>query len=505
MVKLNFLQPRLYAVKISFFSAVVISSLLFNTGTANAVCLADDPVNKNPIKPVIQKDATAKFRLVQVASGLVAPNWGIAAPGDTDHLFVTDTVGQLWAVNINTQTKVLVLNVAKRLVPLGLFGIGYDERGLLGVAFHPQYQQNGLFYTYTSEPVRKTEKTDFPLHGFPDVPVPDSRSVITEWKMLDPAAAQLQADVTSRRVVMRIDQPQFNHNGGALNFGKDGMLYIALGDGGNAEDEGDGHNPDIGNGQDRSTVLGKILRINPLLRSAPNGQYGIPATNPFTTATSAGGTAGCSDGICDEIWAYGFRNPYRFSFDSGSGALVVGDVGQYSVEEVDVVEKGGNYGWHFKEGRFFFQPNGANSGFISDTNCLGVDTTGLLDPIAQYDHLRSGATAEGIAIVGGFVYRGEAVPELKTTYVFGDYSQQFAQPLGRLFYINGKSLRSAAPNSRVIRELRIQNSENLGLAMFGFGQDAAGELYVLGNTTGVPSLTAAGKTGVVMKLVPTIP
>ena len=505
MMKLNFSRPRFSTAKFPYFSFIFLSSLLITTGTANAVCTIDDPVNLNPIKALIRKDASAKVRLVPVASGLVAPNWGIAAPGDRNHLFVTDTVGQLWAINPNNQHKNLVLNVSKLLVPLGLFGIGYDERGLLGVAFHPHYQENGLFYTYTSEPVRAAEQADFPLQGSPVIPVPDSRSVITEWKMVDPAAVRPQADFNRRRVLMRIDQPQFNHNGGALNFGKDGMLYISLGDGGQAEDEGDGHNPDIGNGQDRSTLLGKILRINPLLRDAPNGQYGVPATNPFAPATQGGGKLGCNDGLCDEIWAYGFRNPFRFSFDSGTGTLVAGDVGQYSAEEIDVVVKGGNYGWHIKEGRFFFQPNETNTGFISNTNCLQADTTGLIDPIAQYDHLRAGSIPEGIAIVGGFVYRGHAVPALKSKYVFGDYSQQFGQALGRLFYINGGNLQAESPDTRVIRELRIQNSENLGLALFGFGQDAAGELYVLGNTTGVPTLTDAGKTGVVMKLAPMEP
>ncbi len=505
MIKLNFLYPHFSAVKSSCFSYVLLSSLLLVVGTANAICTIDDPVNQNPIKAVIQKDASAKLRLVQVASGMVAPNWGIAAPGDSKHLFVTDTVGQLWAINPNTRHKNLVLNVSKLLVPLGLFGIGYDERGLLGVAFHPQYQENGLFYTYTSEPIRMTEQTDFPLHGSAVAPTPDSRSVITEWKMINPAAVRPQADSSSRRVLMRIDQPQFNHKGGSLNFGRDGMLYISLGDGGNADDEGDGHNPDIGNGQDRSTVLGKILRINPLLRDAPNGQYGVPATNPFAPAMQGGGNLGCSDGICDEIWAYGLRNPFRFSFDLRTGALIAGDVGQNMVEEIDVIVKGGNYGWYFKEGRFFFQANGENSGFISDSNCLGVDTAGLLDPIAQYDHLRSGSTPEGIAIVGGFVYRGHAVSGLKSDYVFGDYSQQFGQPLGRLFYIKGGKLQTGLSNTRVIRELRIQNSEGLRLALFGFGQDVAGELYVLGNTSGVPTLTDAGKTGVVMKLMPITP
>ena len=150
MIKLNFLYPHFSAVKSSCFSYVLLSSLLLVVGTANAICTIDDPVNQNPIKAVIQKDASAKLRLVQVASGMVAPNWGIAAPGDSKHLFVTDTVGQLWAINPNTRHKNLVLNVSKLLVPLGLFGIGYDERGLLGVIPETAFQHANILFARQS-------------------------------------------------------------------------------------------------------------------------------------------------------------------------------------------------------------------------------------------------------------------------------------------------------------------------------------------------------------------
>lgn len=501
MTKLVFAYRPLSKAKLLGCSMPLLALLIVPLPPARAVCSSDDPVNSNPIKRLIRKDDVAKATLVRVASGMVAPNWGIAAPGDGKHLFVTDTVGKLWAINLQTQRKNVVLDVTNFLVPLGLFGIGYDERGLLGVAFHPDYQENGLFYTYTSEPVRTDEPSDFPINDLAGTIVPDHRSVITEWKMDDPAANRPRAALNSRRVVMRIDQPQFNHNGGAVNFGKDRMLYITVGDGGRANDQGAGHNFDIGNGQDKSTVLGKILRINPLRHNAPNGQYGVPVSNPFAASEKRGGEQGCKDGECDEIWAYGFRNPYRFSMDSRTGALIGGDAGQNKVEEIDVVVKGGNYGWRFKEGRFYFLTDD-NGAFISDINCAKVDTEGFIDPIAQYDHLRSGSTPEGIAVLGGFVYRGQDIAALQGKYLFGDYSQQFAQPLGRLFYINGSRLKTAPSKNRVIRELRLQDQENLGLALFGFGQDANGELYVMGNTTGVPTLTDAGKTGVVMKLVP---
>ncbi len=418
----------------------------------------------NPIPAPIRK-AGAPIRLVTVATGLTAPNWGAAAPGHPGRLFVTDQDGPLWVIDLASGAKSVFLDVSARLVSLGVGGPGtFDERGLLGVAFHPEYMSNGLLYTFTSEPVG-------PPPDFSTIPpggTANCQSVIIEWEVPAPDDPNSVVDPASARVLLRIDKPQFNHNGGCIDFGPDGMLYISLGDGGAADDQGPGHSPQ-GNGQDPANVLGKILRIDPLGTNSANGQYGIPADNPFL------GQAG----VVPEIFALGFRNPFRFSFDMLTGQLLTGDVGQNDIEEVDVVMAGGNYGWRIKEGTFLFDPNGGGPGFVS-ANSPG-QPAGLIDPIAQYDH------DEGLAIIGGFVYRGSAVPSLRGRYVFGEFAQTFGND-GRLFFLQGGT----------VREFRLAGQRELGLSLLGMGQDAAGELYVLANGTGTPF----GKTGVVLRIEP---
>jgi hypothetical protein len=272
---------------------------------------------------------------------------------------------------------------------------------------------------------------------------------------------------------LRIDEPQFNHDAGALVFGPDGMLYIALGDGGAADDQGVGHVPG-GNGQEPGNILGTILRIDPNGSNSANGQYGIPADNPFVGM----------DGYLDEIFAYGFRNPFRFSFDMMSGEMYIGDVGQNDIEEIDIGVAGGNYGWRVKEGSFCFDPNGADRGFVF---ACGPDDApaDLIDPIAEYDH------DEGIAIVGGFVYRGNRIAELKGRYVFGDFLER-SSITGRLFYLQ--------QNNRIL-EFDLADRDALGMRVLGFGQDGNGEVYVLANETGTPF----GDTGVVLRIAPADP
>jgi glucose/arabinose dehydrogenase len=412
------------------------------------------------------------IQLETVAAGLTAPNWGTFAPGGTDRLFVTDQDGILWAIDLDTGDKSVFLDVSARLVALGVFGPdSFDERGLLGVAFHPDYMVNGLLYTYTSEPV--AGEADFST--MPDAEVANHQAVITEWQVPNPNDSDSVVDPNSARELLRVDEPQFNHNAGAVNFGPDGMLYIALGDGGGADDKDGqdflgapiiGHGC-VGNGADNNTVLGSVLRIDPRGDNSANGQYGIPSDNPFVGI----------DGV-DEIYAYGFRNPFRFSFDSLTGELYVGDVGQNDVEEIDLVVSGGNYGWNYKEGTFFFVANGNQPGYVTDVP-LDVPPD-LVDPIAQYDH------DEGLAVVGGFVYRGSSIAPLVGRYVFGDFAQTFSND-GRLFYLD---------QSNQIREFPLVDQAELGLSLLGFGQDALGEVYVLGNGTGTPF----GDTGVVLRI-----
>jgi glucose/arabinose dehydrogenase/plastocyanin len=413
-----------------------------------------------------------RLRLQPLATGLTAPNWGTPAPGDAARLFVTDQTGTLWAINTTTGDRSVFLDVSARLVPLGVFGPGtFDERGLLGVAFHPDYTANGLLYTFSSEPVNGP--ADFTT--LPPNATPNCQSVVAEWNVPNPADPNSVVDPNSRRELLRVDKPQFNHNGGGMEFGPDGKLYISFGDGGGADDR-DGQpfigTPIIGhscsgNGQNKDVILGKMIRIDPLGNNSANGHYGIPADNPFV------GQSGL-----DEIWAYGLRNPWRFSFDSGTGQLYCADVGQNDVEEIDIITAGANCGWRAKEGSFYFVFNGDQAGYVTDQP-LDVPT-GLTDPIAEYDH------DEGLAIIGGYVYRGSKYPELTGTYVTGDFARTFSND-GRLFYLD---------TGNVLKEFHLQGQTALGLSLLGFGQDAAGETYVLASGTGTPF----GTTGVVLRM-----
>lgn len=425
----------------------------------------------DPIPAPIQK-GSVRLRLKQIASGLTAPNWAVPAPGEPDYLYVSDQDGKLWRINLITQNKEVFLDFSNLLVPLGAFDSdSFDERGFLGLAFHSDYAENSLLYTYTSEfPTR--ESSDFST--IPAGISPNHRSVIREWRLNPASLSQALPIVEETRILLTVDQPQFNHNGGALNFGPDGMLYIALGDGGGADDR-DGQNfigsPIIGhgaegNGQNTANPLGSLLRIDPAGNNSNNGQYGIPPDNPFVGS----GT------VLAETYAYGFRNPFRFSFDPPTGLLVLADVGQNDIEEVNLVQAGGNYGWGLKEGNFRFEPNGNGPGFVTN----GVVSGNFSDPVIQYDH------DEGTAIIGGFIYRGKAIAALAGHYVFGDVAKT-GQGDGRLFYSNGSQ----------IRELDLTTQDQPGFWVLGIGQDAAGELYVLGNTTGTPF----GTTGAVYKLV----
>ncbi len=448
-------------LRLTVTAAAAIALLLSSVTTALAVhedVIADTiPASQVPIA------------LETVADGFTSPVWATNAPGDKLRLFVVDQVGTITAIslhpgkNARVPDRLEVLDVGAGglglLVELGAFGPGtFDERGLLGLAFHPDFRKNGLIYTYSSEPA--SGPADFST--MPEGVAPNHQSVVREWRIPDPKRPDSVVDPSSSRVLMTIDEPQFNHNAGALNFGPDGMLYIAVGDGGNADDQGDGHAPG-GNGQDLSdgNVLGKILRIDPLGSNAANGSYGIPSDNPFVGEPGA-----------DEIYAYGFRNPFRFSFDRHTGDLIAADVGQNDIEEVDVVTSGGNYGWPIKEGSFLFDQNGSDPGFTTEFS-PGVPA-GLIDPIAEYDH------DEGISVTGGFVYRGARVKQLQGSYVFADW-------LSRLFHL---------ADDGSIAELSPVNRDGVGVNITGFGQDGRGELYVLGQ----PGFAPVGTDGVVMRI-----
>ncbi len=327
--------------------------------------------------------------------------------------FAPDGTGRLWVVeqkgtirvfenSPKVQEAALFLNLRDRVFS------GHSEEGLLGLAFHPRFKDNGFFYVnYTANNPRRT--------------------VIARFQTKD--ATRQEGDPHSEQILLEIPQPYGNHKGGKLAFGPDGYLYIAMGDGGSG---GDPH----GHGQNRSSLLGKILRID-VDHPASEKNYGIPKDNPF---------AGNTQGFKEEIFAYGLRNPWRFSFDTKTGWLWASDVGQDKpYEEVDIIEKGKNYGWNIMEGKHCYNP---------PKNCV---RDGLTLPIWEY-------TADmGRSVTGGYVYRGQNLPGLQGSYIYGDF---VSGRVWRLLY-DGTN----AP----INELIFHNSN---LYPASFGVDAQGELYV---------------------------
>ena len=447
---------------LSHAAAALAVSLVCAAAQAQNVPLPDPIPGTLPASPV-------NVTLRPLLSNLTAPVAGAVAPGEPNHLYIVDQVGKIWKAAVRgvalKGASTPFLDVSSRLVALG----NRDERGLLGLAFHPDYTSNGRFYLFTSEPVQGT--ADFST--LPPGAAPVNHSVITEWRVSNPGSANPVVDPASVRVLMRIDKPQSNHNGGALAFGPDRMLYIALGDGGAGDDQGAGHAPE-GNAQSLApgNVLGKILRIDPLGSNSANGAYGIPVGNPFV------GRAGA-----DEIFAYGLRNPFRMAFD-GDGNLWAGDVGQGAIEEVNIIVAGGNYGWRIKEGSFLFDANGSGPGFVYQAS-PGVPAN-LVDPVAEYDHRDApGGTVLRQAVIGGFVYAGTSIPQLRGQYVFADYIGNDG---------TGKLLTLGVRNQ--VERLIAPKRDPLGIPVLGLAQDAAGEIYVLGNADG----TTRGNTGVVLRL-----
>ncbi len=401
-----------------------------------------------------------KAGLMEIAGDFNAPLRAVTAPGISDKIFVVEQTGKIICVDLASGDKSTFYDVSTSLVDIVP---SYDERGLLGLAFHPEFQDNGLFYTYQSEPVRTADTVDFSTQA--EGVSPDHRSFIVENH-----ASDASCSATSQRLnnVLIVDQPQSNHNGGDLVFDSDANLYISLGDGGSASDRGPGHGFN-GNGRNKENVLGTILRVNPLGTSSNNGNYSVPSDNPFVNDGSA----------VDEIYAYGFRNPYRMSFDAANDDLYTGDVGQSEIEEIDKVIIGGNYGWNWKEGSFFFyNPQGGN--YVSDVAPPNLPAD-LIDPVGEYDH------DEGISVTGGYVYRGSAMPKLVGKYVFGDFSgSDFSAATGRLFYLDLQS--------KQINEFSVCPS--VPGYIYGFGQDANNELYVLTNDRFNPS----GVNGKLLKI-----
>ncbi len=458
----------------------------WQVGTVNVV----DRINIDPIPQKIQK-GTITIDTEIVALELVSPMHMTPAGDQSGRLFIVDQPGQIRIIDNGVLLAQPFLDISNRLVPLGIIGIfnenDYDERGLLGMAFHPQYDNPsspgyGKIYTYTSESVNG--QADYTVvmpdddgDTFPDPH--NHQSVIAEWTVSssDPNLIDSQ----SRREVLRVDQPQFNHNGGMMEFGPDGYLYVSFGDGGQANDDGPGHSVG-GNAQDQTNILGTIIRIDPIDPSltssssdliSTNGKYRIPSDNPFIG----------SPAFLEEIYSYGFRNVWRFSFDPVTDQLIAGDVGQNKIEEIDIIQSGQNYGWRDKEGTFDFD--------YQTGSVLPSSMSGYVEPVAQYDH------DEGISITGGYVYRGSAIPELVGKYVFGDFSSGFFTPNGRIFY-------SDLTTGEINEFILSGGDAPLGTFVKGMGQDDDGELYLMVGTNLGPFVRSSDglPLGQVLKIIP---
>jgi glucose/arabinose dehydrogenase len=390
---------------------------------------------------VAPAQSQVKVKLQEVASGLTHPLAMVSIPDDSGRMAVIEQHGVVRI--IDNKGRLLpdpFLNIEGKIIGLHAF---FDERGVIGLAFHPQYKENGKFYLAYSAPLRAFAELDRRLWW-------SHTNLVSEFQVSK--ADPNKADTTYERIISQIDWPQFNHNGHWIGFGPDGMLYVSTGDGGYANDWGIGHTVMTGNGQDLSSVHGKILRFD------VNKPDGVAADNPFVGRSDAK----------SQIWAYGLRNPWRCSFDmGGSKELFCGDVQQNSFEEVDIVTKGGNYGWRRMEGEkcFDFQK--------PDNHPASCDQAGLVGPVMVYANctaVKSGCL--GISVTGGYVYRG-ANKAWDGKYIFGDWSKSFGAMDGQLFFgtkgADGK--------------WKLENAQVDGMTtipyILAFAQDDKGEVYAL--------------------------
>jgi glucose/arabinose dehydrogenase len=376
---------------------------LIKTLTFGICVLALQNVFAGSIPPCDLKSSPPPFPNIdlKLVAGELTEPLGLFHAGDgSGRIFIVEQPGTVRILKNGKVLKKPFLDIRDRVTSGG-------EKGLLGLAFHPNFLKNRRFFVnYTS-------------------PTGSLHTVISEFKSGDNPE---EADPKSERILLTISQPYANHKGGNIVFGPDGYLYIGMGDGGSGNDP-------HGNGQNLSTLLGKMLRIDVNTQEKKKA-YGVPRDNPFISQKNAAW----------EIWAYGLRNPWRFSFDPVTGLLYAGDVGQNAREEIDVIRRGKNYGWNIMEGTI------CTPGVNPSCNKSGLEL-----PI--YDYPRT----EGIAVIGGYVYRGRSIPDLCGAYVYGDYGN------GRIWALryNGESVTDHA----VLIESRRSISS--------FGEDEQHELYVV--------------------------
>lgn len=457
---------------ISVFSKISNASFVFRWTNRLLVVLlllacrseSGNTENAESVSPVVGVEV--------IAEGLTAPLGVLEAPDDSGRLFIFDQAGVIYLVSGSGELQSEpYLDLSEALVSLSG---AYDERGLLGMAFHPEFAENSKFYVHYNLP---------PNSGGPgENSTWNNKSRIAEFRQSD--ANPDSADRDSETVILEVDQPQMNHQGGSIAFGPDGYLYIGLGDGGASNDLGPGHAEDWykknggGNGQDiTENLLGSILRID-----VDSGEpYTIPEDNPFVG----------KDGL-DEIYAYGFRNPYIFSFDmEGDHRLFAGDVGQVLYEEVNIVSAGGNYGWSVMEGRHCFN---ADDNVEELADCPKVDVYGneLIEPIIELKNTNHPDGGETLSVIGGFVYRGTDVPAFSGKYVFSSFSKDMKA--------NGALYVTQPINESSWNYTKVDIAMDTGKFkryVKGMGQDLKGEIYLTTSTI----LGPTGNTGVVYKLV----
>jgi len=400
--------------------------------------------------------------VIRLASNLNGPIFATFAPGDTTREFIVEQ-----GSNGTAAIKILDLttNTLSSTPFLQISGLATGgEQGLLGMAFDPDYAANGRFYLNYTAPGGAygngvTHIARYQVSSNPNV-----------------AVASSGVDV------LTIDQPQTNHNGGWIGFsnrpGDQGNLYIAMGDGGNGNDQGTGHVEPTGNAQDTNVLLGKMLRINvDTAGPAAHPNYAIPADNPFASGT----------GGAPEVFAYGLRNPFRNSFDTATGNLMIADVGQGAREEIDVQKAanpggGENYGWRLREG------------LIATPGVGGAKPPGAIDPILDYPHSVTGNQLGGVAVIGGYVYHGADVTTLGGKYVFGDLAgPSGGNGQGRIYTLNYNGT-TASNFSDITSQLFTGTGFSLS-GLHSFGSDAFGELYILDGSGAMYRIVGATEAG----------
>ena len=378
--------------------------------TATLVTLAESAVDAVTWNP-----ETEPLRLEPVTNGLTKPLFVTHAKDDSGRVFVVEQPGRIRIVQDGQLLETPFLDISDRV------NDGRNEQGLLGLAFPPNYSESGAFYVNYTDAAGDT---------------------IVERYEVSTTEPNI-ANVNSQSLILQVDQPASNHNGGMLAFGPDEYLYVGLGDGGAANDRFD-------NGQNPASLLGKMLRIDVLNHDGDidaDESYRIPVDNPWVGIDWNG------QDVRDEIWAVGLRNPWRYSFDRETGDLWIGDVGQNQWEEINQIPIGHtepiNFGWPIQEGNYCFQSDDCNR-------------TGLWQPITDYDH------GSGCSVTGGYVYRGEEYPSMQGTYIYGDYCS------GRIWAITADG--NGIDDSREVLDT--------DLFISSFGEDEQGELYITDSASG---------------------